>query len=280
MLSSCTIKNSDIPVEAVYEKESQHLSLKDKNGNVYYFNSISNIFCYSSDTLIIIPEKDNKLFVTNNKLTIYDVHDLNEYGHILRQPTYGWALFGKDLFFHDITLRIKKYNIITRKMEVLKYSNIGNKELSVGSYNIFVGTENYIQKAREKEKGNILCVGYISKENDIKGIPLLVKYKDYGPIEYIKAETAYSSIFYDRIYVIFVISNKVLLYDLNGNYITTKELCVSDEYYKKPEIEYKNGKATYNITGLTMMPLQQYEGYLSHLMMEKDGSDVSLVLYD
>lgn len=278
-IQSCTDKRLDIPIDSVYSKSAWFENIRDKNGIEYPISAVNNIFEYGPDSLLIVPEKDNRIYITNNNLEILEVISYEDQKERIREPVYSTCLYGKDLYFVDLTLKLKIFNLKKGEIEQLNNGYCGNNGLSVFNENIMVGTENNPQLVKGKNE-KIICLGYIvrKRENDV--IPVMTNENDYGDIKFLKGEIAFAAIYKEKIYIIFLVSKSVLIYDLEGKFLKREKVYVGDGYYQTPRIETEKGRETIIVSGLTMQPLRYYEGYLSQLVNEKVGNEVWLICYD
>jgi len=288
LMTSCKSPELKLKTAKVYKKISQHETLKNRTENkVYYIRGIKNIFSYGKDTLIVIPESDRVFYVTNNNLEVIDVIDFKNIEYMVNPPIMGVAMLNKEIYFIDITFKLKKYNIAAKKVTIMPFRNRGNNILAVydeaNTYTTETNPEypTYVIKNERpiKDEQKIL-LGIKSKGVDIRGNPIYTDISEYGSTEYTKYEVVYVQVQNSKIYFTFRLSRKVLIYDLNGYFIESKILLVDDDYYKPPEMQHANGRKTLVFSEINAQPLCYSDGYLTQLYRTKSGNEPSIVCYN
>ena len=288
LLQSCQKNGTDISIAGEYNILSIHTTLKDKSGNKeYYFKNIANIFSFGDDSLVVIPQDEKKVYITDNDLNVLDVHDFENCDFLIKLPVYGTALYNKELYFIDITFQIKKYNFYSRMITSLPAANRGNGSFYVYNDSVSVTTEQspeyptFVSNNGKPEKvDSKILAGIITKGKDFKGIPLYVDKDIYSQIDFVKSEKAYVNIFKDKIYIIFMISKKVLIYDLSGKFLKVTDIIVNDDFYHSPSSKMVNGRQWYFFASLTAQAFGTDNGNLTYMVRNKAGNNREIIYFD
>ena len=287
-ITSCKTKELEMSVVKVFNKVSKHETLKAKGSDKqYYINGVKDIFSYSNDSLIIVPEGENVFYLTNNDLEVLEVHDFKNKEFMLNPPILGVSFYNKELYFLDISFQLKKYNFKTKTIKKLQFKNRGNNTLDVYNDSTSVTTETnpeyptyIIENSKPRKDDTKLLIGIKSKGESMMGVPIYADIGEYRGIENTKFEVAFVKIFNEKIYFSFKLLKSVFVYTLDGKFLYSKPILVDEEYYHSPELKYANGKRTLYYTEINSQPLRPFNGYLTQLYKTESGNDPSIICYN
>lgn len=284
----CKENSPNLKIEGTYRIISIRDSLKVMNSDSFrYLSGVKEIFQIGKDSLLVIPDKDNVFYITNNDLEIIDIHNFKNNEFMIKPPIMGTALYNNEVYFVDMSFVVKKYNIQTRIVRALPLMNRANNMLDVYNDSTIIGTEQMIEypalvygNGRPFKDENKILIGTKSKGKTFAGVPIYAEKEDYGDFSFVKAEIAYSRVFKDKMYYIFNLSKKVMIYDIEGKFLNSAELLVDDSYYKTPSESYMNGRKGISFSELTSQPLVPYNNYLTHLFRSESGKNPEIICYD
>jgi hypothetical protein len=250
-ICSCHSKEGDYEINKVtIQYQIDKIKLPDNNEFFIHTNSI--IKKVDGDKLLLFDNTEKKLLLIDTTFNVLHYFDISKYSYLFNGNIQDIEYYHNFYYIIDNSYRIKIYDLLSDNIRLLPdllegsirpfTSNIKiiNSDVVVGGlttiYPNLTSQNNPNIKYDENKKKEYL-VGTIIRYNENKIINLLVdeKYMPFKEDIMLGHEKSFVTLKDDTIYVNFLISNYVQVFDTNGNFIKKSEIFIDEKYYVKTE---------------------------------------------